>query len=383
MTEWLATKPFVTRPPIYCETRLRTYLNPGTFVIFDPPEDDAAVGQSKLLIRCIVEAKNCSDHADEQSFGLVINLFQVLDESQINELIICPIQDICIRDIPEIVQTERCLTVPTNSVTSIAFVFSLGQLEQNEAMGCNGMDTLFLLRYRIDTQPVHPEWCLPYPSYYPAYHSNLPDCYLSRIWNALKVIRSEITHLMGCYSEKQGLYNTVCSKVTLNNETWEYFLVSKVSHVIGLRRTAIKTSVKWMLLPGLTLKSVRLISNILQMIRFETLHDLHALTNVFGQQVLIEVRKRRPAAINSPSELQVHDAINIVVGSKDRSAPFQEIGGKDDGMDLTFDGKSELRICIRYRKYQFEVSPSNGNPKNCPILLKRFIKRMQQCDDDP
>ena len=273
MAEWLATKPFVTRLPIYWE-RLRSYLSPGTFVIFDPPEDDAAVGQSKLLIGCIVEAKNCSDHADEQSFGLVINLFQVLDESQINELIICPIQDICIRNIPEIVQTECCLTVPTNSVTSIAFVFSLGQLERNEAMGCNGMDTLFLLRYRIDTQPVHPEWCLPYPSYYPAYHSNLPDCYPSRIWNALKVIRSEITRLMGRYSEKQGLYNTVRSKVTINNETWEY-LVSKVSDVMGLPRTAITTSVKRLLLPGFTLKSVRLVSNS-QMIRFETLHVQYA-----------------------------------------------------------------------------------------------------------
>ena len=366
MADWSATQPRVTEPPVYCE-RLRAYLSPGTFVIIDcsGENNEEIIGQETLTRRqigCIVGA---GDVVNLETC-VVVNLFHVLEVNEFKALNIRPVQDLRIRDIPEITQTISCTQVPSKAVASIAFVFPLNELKENEAICCHGMDTLFVLRFRSTVEPVNPGWCLPFPSRYLAYRQRLPDCYASRIWNSLKVIRSEISRLLGRYSEKQGIFNTVRSKVTINNDTWEYLLF-KVSAVTGMPRETITTSVKRLLLPGLTLKSVRVSSNGL-MIRFETLDDLQALSRVFGQQVTIEVRKRQPP-INKPSDLCINDAINVIVGSKEKHVPLNA------RIDLTFDGRTELKICIRYRRYQYQISPTSGNPRNCPLLLKRIIKR--------
>ena len=333
---------------------------------------------SNLVVGCIVRSGNDCNKDTPETKCLVVNLFRRCNEKLFKDLHLRQIIDLRIRDIPEILQTTHCINIPTKAIASLAFVFSLDELEDNEAIGCQGMDSLYLLRFTEKGEPVNPEWCLPYPSRYVPYRQQLPDCYPSRIWNSLKVIRMEISRLLGRYSEKQGLYNTARAKVTINNETWEY-LLSKVNSTTGMPRKAITSSVKRLLLPGLTLKSVRVLSNS-AMIRFETNGDLHAFSKVFGQQVFIEVRKRRPP-INQPSLLNVNDAINVVVGSKERAIPFKEIGFKDDGIDLIFDGRSDLKICFRYRKYLYAVSPTTGgNPRNCPKPLKCIIKRMRVCD---
>ena len=377
---WLATRPRVTDPPLYCE-KIRVYLSPGTFVILldwaNNVEDESNC-EPQRLIGCIVNSlgKKPDENGDD-CIWLTINLFNRVEESVLQDLHIRPIQDLRIRDITEIMQTASCIQVPTKAIISIAFVFSVTDLENNEAISCQGMDSLYVIRFKTNGEPVNPEWCLPYPSSYVTYRKLLPDCYPSRIWNALKVIRSEISRLLGRYSEKQGLHNSVRSKVTINNETWDY-IISKVKAIVGMPHQSITTSVKRLLLPGLTLKSVRVMSNS-TMIRFQTFDDLHAFSNLFGQQVLIEVRKRRPA-INNPSELQLNDAINIVVGSKEKQAPLH--GCTADGIDLMFDGKYELKICVRYRKYQYQVSEITGKPRNCPRFLHRLIKRKRTNWDD-
>ena len=372
MADWSSTKPAVTDAPVYCES-IRAYLSPGSFVIIERISDHEGEFQGKQQVGCIINSIDDFGNKRRSSPMLKINLFRILQDCEYDDLHIRKTQDLRIRDVQEIVQTFNCINLHPKAVVSLAFVFSLKELEDNEAIGCQGMDSLFLLRFRNQSEPVNPNWCLPFPSRYATFQRQLPDCYPSRIWNSLKVIRSEISRLLGRYSEKQGLFDSVRSKVTINKETWEY-LLQKVQMVISTPRKTITSSVKRLLLPGLTLKSVRVQSHS-TMIRFETQADLHILSSVLGQQIITEVRKRRPA-LNRPEMLHLNDAINIVVGASERKKEaFREHGCKEDGIDFIFDGKTDLKICIRYRRYQYAFSPTTGEPENCPPMLTQIIKR--------
>ena len=163
-----ATKPCVTEPPVYCE-RLRAYISPGTFVMIDWEDTDETLIEnenSNLVVGCIVRSVNDCKKDTPETKCLVVNLFRHCNEKLFKDLHLRQIIDLRIRDIPEILQTTHCINIPTKAIASLAFVFSLDELEDNEAIGCQGMDSLYLLRFTAKGEPVNPKWCLPYPSRY-------------------------------------------------------------------------------------------------------------------------------------------------------------------------------------------------------------------------
>jgi hypothetical protein len=86
---------------------------------------------------------------------------------------------------------------------------------------------------------------------------------------------------------------------------------------------------------------------------FETVDELEVLGSVFGDGFLCNRRKRKPR-IGEPLLLNTNDALNVVTSECGEKEQFLK-RTKDNGVDLTFDGCSELRIAVRYERHIFRA----------------------------
>lgn len=100
--------------------------------------------------------------------------------------------------------------------------------------------------------------------------------------------------------------------------------------------------------------------------RFETKAHLLHLCSILGESATAGQRCRLPR-VSLPKTLWQNDIINAVFGSDECEPVFNPKTVKD-GVDLEFDGSSELYITIRYRRYAYSATL-----KDCDPLLASLI----------
>ena len=108
-------------------------------------------------------------------------------------------------------------------------------------------------------------------------------------------------------------------------------------------------------------------------LRFETKTHLRRLCNVFGESATAGQRCRLPK-ISRPKCLWQNDIVNVVHGS-DNGEALSNPKTVRDGIDLEFDGCSELFITIRYRRFTYTANSLTD--ADCDPLLSSLIRR---CD---
>jgi hypothetical protein len=106
--------------------------------------------------------------------------------------------------------------------------------------------------------------------------------------------------------------------------------------------------------------------------RFETVEHLLRLSNVFGDGITAGLRCRLPKVLY-PKNIVTNDLINVVCGANDAAVPFV-FRTERDGIDMEFDGFSDLFITVRYSRYAY-----TPNLEGCDPLLSSLIRR---CDPD-
>ena len=85
--------------------------------------------------------------------------------------------------------------------------------------------------------------------------------------------------------------------------------------------------------------------------RFATKKELQGLCRVVVESVTAGQRCRLPKSLK-PRSLWINDIINAVPGSDVREPDFVA-RTPNDGVDLEFDGVSEIFITIRYSRYAY------------------------------
>ena len=366
MTEWDQVDPLIQQKQRYCPMVMAD-LSAGTFVLFSSGLIDE--------VCCIVDCWEAPDGAGESS--MKVNVFKEVGDSFLLEDV-REVTDPTLRFVPEVVQTLELRSISPNEIKDVAFVFKTSDLlESPQYHVVQGISNVFQLRYRSDSSIISEKKCLPFPSCSDAFVW-YPDCYPSRIWNALELIRDEMNRQLGRYALSQGEYAKGKGKVTISKEVWAYIV--RRLHVIldgddsQKLHTETSSRIKRVLHPGLKLSSHRVISKGGSFLRFETRGQLVALVNLFGETVLCNVRKRRPR-VDRSAMLMENDKVNVVVGSCNPEYPFQARSVKD-GIDFRFDGVSELRIDVRYRQYVYEPMVML-----CPSqYLRRVIQRLDPRD---
>ena len=159
-----------------------------------------------------------------------------------------------------------------------------------------------------------------------------------------------IIKLLGRVTQQQGL--CLRERICLTNftaETWG-FLVRQFSDLAfatpqGGKSTRLK--IHRITESGLVVKAAR-IEKSCTLMRFETKTQLQRLCNVFGESVTAGQRCRLPKK-GLTKFLEQNDVVNVVSGA-DNAEPF-DARTERNGIDLEFDGSSELFITIRYRRY--------------------------------
>jgi hypothetical protein len=321
-----------------------------------------------------------------------VNIFRRLTELSATEGFLHPkvLDENHLRHLPEIVQTPEIRLISSNEIINLAFVFTMVSLQDscNLFSTCQGMAIAFIVRYRWShlgkSQPmlidVPDGCCLPFPSSYR--NSRYHDCFPSRIWNGVICVKLEITKLLGRYSQQQGLYGKEgCRLSNFTAEAWG-FLKLQFDNLfddtisggvsIRIRRHRVTQS-------GLVVKAAQ-VNKSCTILRFETKTHLQRLSNVFGESATAGQRCRLPK-ISAPKRLWQNDIINVVCGS-DNCEPFFNSKTVRDGVDLEFDGCSELFITIRYSRFIYTAN-CLVNDAECDPLLSSLIRRCNpHCEEE-
>ena len=121
---------------------------------------------------------------------------------------------------------------------------------------------------------------------------------------------------------------------------------------------------------GLVVKAAR-VKKVCTILRFATKSELRGLCRVFGESTTAGQRCRLPKS-SEPKVLWINDIINVVCGSDVGESGFTPRTAHD-GIDLEFDGLSELFITIRYSRYAFTRRTSGGLEDGCDPLLSSLI----------
>jgi hypothetical protein len=175
--------------------------------------------------------------------------------------------------------------------------------------------------------------------------------------------------LLGRYSQQQGTFAKVRGRLTnISADTWGFLQLQFSTSDLFLETecgTSTRVRIYRVTESGLVVKAAQ-INRSCAVMRFETITQLHRLCNVFGESVTAGQRCHLPK-IASPKSLGKNDLINVVCGS-DSAEQFIPRTVRD-GINLEYDGSSELFITIRYRRYAY-----TSNLAGCDPLLSSVIR---------
>ena len=379
-------------PPFPCYSKtLKAYLIPGTFVLLSTRNDTQHGCVIARIVDMIIDTSSCMPL---RNVSVKVNIFQRLTEfvagTTVGFMHPEALDDNHLRYLPEIVQTAELRVISSDDIMNLAFVFFTRTVlkdSTNLFSTCQGMTNAFILRFRTQQPEVESSlltnvpdgYCLPFPSSYTSNARFYHDCFPCRIWNSVVSVKLEITKLLGRYLHLQGLYcKEHCRLSNFTAEAWgclrlqfdDIFDDAACGMSTRIRRHRVNES-------GLVVKAVQ-VSSSCTILRFETKTHLQHLCNVFGELATVGQRCRLPK-ISVPKPLWRNDIINVVYGS-DIQEPVFNAKTVCDGIDLEFDGRSELFITVRYRRFSY-TGANSLVVSECDPLLSALICRRDPYDD--
>ena len=388
-----------TRCCSFYSEQLKADLLPGTFVLFSstdtattaagqPWNNSSACGVGRIVRILLVANEDGTDSRPPHT-RVQVNIFKrITDFKATTPGILCPefINENNLRHLPEVVQVDEMQLIASDDIVNLAFVFTPAALRDscNLFFACQGMAIAFILRsryqgLRLGALPmltaVPPEHCLPFPSSY--IESRYFDCYPRRIWNSIMCLKLEMTKLLGRYSHLQGLYcKEACRLSNFTAETWG-FLRWQFHDIFDDANCKMSTRIRRHRLSesGLVVKAVRVIKPC-TVLRFETKAHLRRLCGLLGESATAGQRCRLPK-ISAPKNLWRNDIINVVCGADTAEQGEFSIRTVRDGIDLEYDGCSELFVTVRYRRFTY-AGNSIDIAGDCDPLLHALI-----CRHDP
>ncbi len=349
--------------------------------------DDINMVHDGIVARITNMDSSSRPQLSSQSSAVQVNIFKRLNAFAGLDGFLYPklLDENHLQHLREIVQTEELRVVSTNDIINLAFVFTLRSLEDSSNLffTCQGMAIAFIVRFRFQDDAIQAQtgrlielpdgYCRPFPSSYP--NSRYYDCFASRIWSSLICVKLEMSKLLGRYSHQQGLYGKEkCRVSNYSAEAWG-FLGLQFNNLFdnnGCGRMSMRIRRHRITESGLVVKAAR-VTKSCTILRFETKTHLQRLCNVFGESATAGQRCRLPK-ISAPKSLLQNDIINVVCGSDDHETAFN-IKTVRDGIDLEFDGCSELFITVRYRRFSYTANGLVKNADSDPLLLS-LIRRL-------
>lgn len=316
--------PSFSSPPILCH-QLKARLELGTYVQIRTNGQD-----TKPLVCCLLKGGRGN--------LVTVNVLGYFSDFTLEDA--RPLtNDARLRHLPELVQTETTRVVSSNQITEVAFVLTEDYLKNTHSL--QGTLNVFLLRYQEDGSPVK---CVPFPSL----HGDCPtsDCYASRLWYNMELFRTEISRKLGTERQQQGTRGCKANgQFAVTRDFWE-FVKRNLSVVVMSSDSRVykpkSKRLKRVMDPGGKLCTERIDnSSTTEFIRLETHDELQKLVNVFGEGILCERRKRRPA-VNNSIILNQNDALNVILSESDNAAGVFLKRTQDNGIDLKFDGHHAL-----------------------------------------
>lgn len=348
---WEELNPLYSEPPSNI-IQLRSDIPNGTFLLFrETPDSDQRVGR---IVKCRRVRRNHQHRLD-----LVVNMFETLSSFN-GELPILKLQDSFARNVCEVVQTVELATFEANNLFEIelAFVFGADALRHGIASNCQGINNVFLCRFRTYEHLVDPITIIPFASQEKTYATRYASCYPSRIWSSLVVVLGLLRKGLDRFSERQGDFVRFSCKTPLSGECFDYLCRRCRGVVEPIERSS--RILRPRLLPDFKSETIR-IELPAQLLRFETEDQLKCFRSMFGNLSTYGVRRRR-ARVGMPKYLQENDTLNAVIGVETAPQSFH-LRTTDNGIDLMFDSV-ELHVTIRYEKY-IHATTGSGAPLVC------------------
>ena len=354
-------------PPCYMGV-YKTYLHPGAFVIVSGEECIChrileIVGSDKIILQQFIRfvGSNIPHHAITEPHA---------------------------KYIPEVCCTSKTVTVKSNEITDIAFVFKAKAVLEGTVRIAQGMRNSFILRFDDDGNTISEQQCLPFPCDYLRNQSLFGTSFSCHIWNNLNKFHREMARIMGRTAERaQGLFTKAPPiKIGIDASVWHYIRESAISGeddcCIPVHKVSANTIVRWTK-PALAIAKIKEENNG-ELIRFETAQDLICLCGIFGETATCNVRARPPrkGEESEDRQLKENDGVNIVNGSNEREEPFQRRTQKD-GIDFVFDGRSTVSVYLRYSLHRYNTAtPPSDSIVSVLLTRKRPLSSIHQDEDD-
>jgi hypothetical protein len=323
-TTWDACEPQYSQLPFFSPT-LKSMVAVGTFFQCD----------NHILRVVSQEVTTVGKKSDLQ---LSLNEFILLQDSDLSQ---APIFAGPGRYHVEVVQTLRQFCVSdASALKHIVFVLSTHELELAKYVGGDGMEDLYVLRYRSDGKAI-PKTFVAFPDD-SAFYPLMENSYALEVYKDLARIADAAASILTRAAESQSILCTGRQQLTIHPRTWAY-LKNKLNveaHRVDL------TTFRKRTLAGMKTATYSQLHKC-EYLRFETDGDMDSLVKTLGPTSILGNRVKRPK-IEKPFAAEHRSILNQVMGSDERDEWKRRTTNR--GFDICSDGEI-MRLYVRYERH--------------------------------
>jgi hypothetical protein len=207
MVTWDACEPKYSQLPFFSST-MKSMVAVGTYFYVEH------------IIFCIVSHEMI---LGDKHARVLLNEFMYFKESGVTK---APIFSGAGRDHKELVQTRNGFYVYANNLDAIVFVLRPEDLESAKYVGGDGMEDLYVLRYRSDDKEILKTF-VPFPDDSPSYPV-IEESYAYEVYKDLGRIADSAATILTRQAESQMMICTGRGQLTIHKRTWVY-LKSKLN----------------------------------------------------------------------------------------------------------------------------------------------------------
>jgi hypothetical protein len=333
MSSWEDLEPIYGELPIF-HSGLRAMIAIGTFVHYSGEK----VGH---LITRVSEGYVAND-------GVLVNEFPLVRMSSIR----IQLDPSAVHH--EVYQSHSAEQIPVEAIEGVAWVFLPRQTREARYRLGDGVDNIFLLRFRENLEEYS---TFPFADLSPQY-SLCQDSYSMIIFRDLQAIGDLADKILNREGQLQGHFHRSIGETTIGPPTF-HFLRSKIGP--SFRRTK-RQLFRCRTDSGLVTKAVAEKEK-WTLFRFETSSQLDTLFSIFGPTIMVGNRTKRPR-VGTAYIPNFGTRINVVSGVTVRSTG---VSTRNTGVDLLTNGRL-LRLIVRYERTQ---QGDTDGPYGKSVLMNR------------
>ncbi len=344
MATWDACEPQYSQLPFYSST-LRSMVAVGTFFNVD-----------QRIFRVVSHEIKVGEKLNTR---VLLNEFVYFKESGITK---APIFLGVGRDHKELVQTRNGFYVYAQDLEAVVFVLRPADLESAQYVGGDGMEDLYVLRYRCDDKEI-PKTFVPFPDDSPFYPL-IEDSYALEVYKDLGRISDSAATILTRQAESQMMICTGRGQVSIHKRTWAY-LKSKLNveaHPVDL------TTFRKRTLSGMKTAGYSQLRKC-EYLRLETEADMDNLVKTLGPTSILGNRVKRPK-LDIPFAPGTRSIMNQVVGNFERDNWKRRTTNR--GFDICSDGDI-ARMYVRYERHILGSELSVPSPQLQACLQYKLL----------